>query len=48
MAAVGVLVGFAGYWLIYFGVSSLQGPGIGLLDLIVPGRTVSHAPSAGG
>jgi len=35
---LGLLFGFAGYTLIYFGYESIRGPGVGLLDLIVPGR----------
>jgi hypothetical protein len=33
-------VGWAGYTLAYFGVCSLKGAGVGLLDLVIPGRTV--------
>ena len=37
----GLVVMFGGYWLAYFGFCSLRGPGVGLLDLIVPGRDVT-------
>lgn len=33
-------IGWSGYTLVYFGFCSLRGPGVGILDLIVPGRTV--------
>lgn len=39
-------VGWSGYLLVYFGVCSVKGPGVGLLDLIVPGRTVVIPTSA--
>lgn len=38
MLPVGLAITLTGYTLIYFGVSSIRGPGVGLLDLIVPGR----------
>lgn len=41
MKPVGLLVAFAGYWLAYFGYASLKGPGVGFIDLIVPGRDVT-------
>ena len=40
MRPAGIVVAFVGYWLAYFGFESLRGPGVGLLDLLVPGRTV--------
>ena len=40
MKPVGLVLGLAGYTLVYFGICSLRGPGVGLLDLLVPGRTV--------
>lgn len=46
--AVGLGVGFIGYWLAYYGYCSLRGPGVGILDLIVPGRDVTIPTSAGG
>lgn len=33
-------VGWIGYTLSYFGWCSLRGAGVGLMDLVVPGRTV--------
>lgn len=41
---------FVGYWLIYFGFCSIRGPGVGFLDLIVPGRqvTIPAGGSGGG
>jgi hypothetical protein len=36
---VGIAVAFVGYTLAYFGWYSLKGPGVGILDLIIPGRT---------
>jgi hypothetical protein len=38
VTALGAGVVLVGYWLAYFGWESIQGPGVGLLDLIVPGR----------
>lgn len=46
MLPVGLAVTLAGYTLIYFGVESLRGPGVGLLDLIVPGRWAGGAQVA--
>lgn len=45
--AFGVGATFLGYWLAYFGYCSLRGPGVGLLDLIIPGRdaTVTIPPA---
>lgn len=40
MKPAGVAFVFAGYTLGYFGWCSLRGPGVGLLDLVIPGRTV--------
>ena len=47
MPLLGLGTVWAGYTLIYFGVRSLRGPGVGLLDLVIPGRTVL-VPSTGG
>lgn len=41
MGAVGLALGWVGYTLAYFGFCSIRGPGVGLLDLIVPGRDVT-------
>jgi hypothetical protein len=38
---LGLLVTFAGYTLAYFGWCSLRGPGVGLVDLLVPGRPIT-------
>jgi len=38
MKPVGLLVAFAGYTLAYFGYCSIKGPGVGLVDMLVPGR----------
>lgn len=38
MLPVGLAVLIGGYTLAYFGWDSLQGPGVGLLDLVIPGR----------
>lgn len=38
--ALGVGVIFVGYWIGLFGYASLRGPGVGFVDLIVPGRNV--------
>ena len=43
MLLVGVVAFWAGYTLTYFGWESLRGPGVGLLDLVVPGRFKGHA-----
>ena len=40
MKPVGLALVWVGYTLAYFGYCSLRGPGVGLLDLVVPGRTV--------
>lgn len=40
MKPLGLLVTFAGYTLAYFGWCSLRGEGVGLVDLLVPGRVV--------
>lgn len=45
--AIGLGVVFTGYWIAYFGFCSLRGPGVGLLDLVIPGRTVV-IPTSGG
>lgn len=45
--AVGLGTLFLGYWLASFGYYSLRGPGVGLIDLIVPGREIT-IPSSGG
>lgn len=37
---LGLGVFFIGYSLAYFGFCSVRGPGVGLLDLVIPGRTV--------
>lgn len=38
--AVGLALVWVGYTLSYFGVCSIRGPGVGLLDLVIPGRKV--------
>lgn len=38
--AVGLGLVWVGYTLSYFGICSLRGPGVGLLDLVIPGRHV--------
>lgn len=51
MSPVGLGLTLVGYTLAYFGFCSLRGPGVGLLDLVIPGRTVtipSASSSAGG
>jgi hypothetical protein len=46
---VGLLVAFAGYVLGYFGWCSIRGPGVGLVDLVVPGRfDAKHLTIPGG
>ena len=40
MKPVALALGWVGYTLAYFGVCSLRGPGVGLFDLVIPGRTV--------
>jgi hypothetical protein len=40
--ALGIGVVFVGYWIGMFGFCSLKGPGVGLVDLIVPGRVSGH------
>ena len=46
MKPVGLGLVWLGYTLAYFGYCSLRGPGVGLLDLVIPGRTVV-VPSTG-
>ena len=41
MKPIGLLIAFAGYTLGYFGWCSLRGPGVGLVDLLVPGRPIT-------
>jgi hypothetical protein len=43
----GLSIGFVGYWLAYFGYCSLRGAGVGLLDLVIPGRDVRIPGSLG-
>ena len=38
MFTVSLLVLLAGYTLVYYGATSMQGPGVGILDLIIPGH----------
>jgi len=38
---LGLLVAFAGYTLAWFGWASLKGPGVGIVDILVPGREVT-------
>lgn len=51
MKPVGLALAFAGYTLAYFGWCSLRGPGVGIVDLLVPGRPVTipdgTTPNAG-
>lgn len=35
---VGIITGWTAYTLIYFGFCSVRGPGVGLLDLVIPAR----------
>lgn len=46
MSPVGLALGWVGYTLMYFGYCSLRGPGVGLFDLIIPGRDV-QIPAGG-
>lgn len=48
MLLVGAAVLWAGYALTYFGWESLRGPGVGMLDLVVPGRFKGHASTGAG
>jgi hypothetical protein len=43
----GLALLLGGYTLVYFGWDSLQGPGTGLLDLIVPGRYKGPTKASG-
>lgn len=47
MLPIGLAVLLGGYTLTYFGFESLRGPGVGLLDLIVPGRYQGNATPQG-
>lgn len=40
MKPLGLAVAFVGYWVAYFGWASLKGPGVGFVDLVVPGREI--------
>ena len=44
--AVGLGTIFIGWWVGLFGFASLRGPGVGFIDLIVPGRTVNWPASS--
>lgn len=46
MKPLGLALGFVGYTLIYFGYCSLRGPGVGLVDLIIPARNPTFGPTA--
>lgn len=46
--ALGLGVVFFGYWVGLFGFASLRGPGVGFVDLIVPGRTVNWPAGGSG
>lgn len=46
--ALGLGVVFFGYWVSLFGFASLRGPGVGFVDLIVPGRTVNWPAGGSG
>lgn len=48
MKPLGLALGFVGYTLIYFGYCSLRGPGVGLVDLIIPARNPTFGPGAPG
>ena len=45
--ALGIGVVFVGYWVSLFGYCSLKGPGVGFVDLIVPGRLSGHVIPTG-
>lgn len=47
MKPLGLLIAFGGYTLAWFGWASLKGPGVGLVDLLVPGRQVGWVTPAG-
>ena len=42
MKLLGFAIAWAGYTLMWWGWSSLQGPGVGIMDLVVPGRVPAH------
>lgn len=42
MKLLGFGIAWAGYTLIWWGWSSIQGPGVGIMDLVIPGRVPSH------
>jgi hypothetical protein len=39
---LGFAICWAGYALMWWGWSSIQGPGVGIMDLVVPGRVPAH------
>jgi hypothetical protein len=44
MKLLGFAIAWAGYTLIWWGWSSIQGPGVGFMDLVTPGRVPTRAP----
>jgi hypothetical protein len=44
MLGVGILTGLAGYALLYYGLTQIQGGNWSLLDLVVPGRYNPNQP----
>lgn len=46
MKLLGFGLAWAGYTLLWWGWSSLQGPGIGIMDLVIPGRVPKHVSEA--
>lgn len=42
MKPVGLAFAFVGYTLTLFGYYSIKGKGVGLFDLVVPGRTITY------
>lgn len=42
MKLLGFAVAWAGYVLMWWGWSSIQGPGVGIVDLVTPGRVPAH------
>jgi hypothetical protein len=44
---LGFAIAWAGYTLMWWGWSSLQGPGVGIMDLVIPGRVPRHISDSG-
>jgi hypothetical protein len=46
LTLIGFGIAWAGYAVLWWGWTTLQGPGIGFMDLITPGRVPGHSSDA--